>query len=57
VSELQKKEKAEVLSWYGHVERMEEERVVKRVYRSKVEGNRGRGRLKLRWVDGVKAVA
>jgi hypothetical protein len=44
-----------VLRWYGHVERMEEERVVKRVYMSNVEGSRKRGRPKLRWMDGVKA--
>jgi hypothetical protein len=35
---------------------MEEERVVKRVYMSNVEGSGGRGRPKLRWMDGVKAV-
>jgi hypothetical protein len=45
-----------VLRWYGHVvERMEEERVVKRVYMSNVEGSRGRGMAELRWMDGVKA--
>jgi hypothetical protein len=37
-----------VLKWYGHVERVEEERVVKIVYMAKVEGSRGRGRPKLR---------
>jgi hypothetical protein len=31
-----------VLRWYGHVERMEEERIVKRVYSAKVEGSRAR---------------
>jgi hypothetical protein len=35
------------------VDRMEEERVVKRVYMSNVEGSRKRGRPKLRWLDGV----
>jgi hypothetical protein len=44
-----------VFRWYGHLERMEEERVVKRLYMSNVEGSRGRGRPKLRWMDGVKA--
>jgi hypothetical protein len=44
-----------VLRWYGHVERMEEERVVKRIYMPKVEGSRIRGRPKLRWMDGVKS--
>jgi hypothetical protein len=44
-----------VLRWYGYVEKMKEERVVKRVYMSKVEGSRGRGRPKLKWMTGVKA--
>jgi hypothetical protein len=29
-----------VLRWYGHLERMEEEKVVKIVYRAKVQGTR-----------------
>ena len=34
-----------VLKWFGHVERMREERLAKRVYQGVyVEGNRGRGR-------------
>jgi hypothetical protein len=37
------------------VERIEEETVVKRVYRAKLEGRRGRVRLKLRWMDDVGA--
>ena len=32
------------LKWFGHVERMKGERLVKRVYQANVEGNRGRGR-------------
>ena len=43
-----------VLKWFGHVERMEEERSVKRVYRANVEGNRGRGRPQRRWRNEVK---
>jgi hypothetical protein len=35
-----------VLMWYGHVERMEEERVDKIMYISKVEGSRGRSKLR-----------
>ena len=37
-----------------HVERMEGERLVKKIYRAEVEGNRGRGRPRRRWMDGVK---
>ena len=42
-----------VLRWFGHMERMDEERVAKRVMRSEVEGNRGRGRPNLGWMNGV----
>jgi hypothetical protein len=45
-----------VWMWYGHVDRMKEERAVKRGYRSKVEGSRGKGRPKLWWMDVIKAV-
>ena len=31
-----------VLKWFGHVERMGEEKLVKRVYLANVEGNRVR---------------
>ena len=43
-----------VLRWFGHVERMEGERLVKKIYRAEVEGNRRRGRPRRRWMDAVK---
>ena len=43
-----------VLKWYGHVMREEEDRLVGRVTVGSVEGNRGRGRPKRRWIDGVR---
>ena len=43
-----------MLKWFGHVERMEEGRLVKKVNRANVEGNRGRGRPQRRWRDEVK---
>ena len=43
-----------VLRWFGHVERMENERMVKRVYESDVRGVRRRGRPRKCWMDGVK---
>jgi hypothetical protein len=48
-SELRIEERMDinVLRWYDHVERMEEERMVKRVYVAKVECSRTRGR----WMD------
>ena len=33
-----------VLKWFGHVERMGEERLVKRVYQANLEGKRGKER-------------
>ena len=33
---------------------MEGERLVKKIYRAEVEGNRRRGRPMRRWMDGVK---
>ena len=42
------------LRWFGHVERMESESLTKRVYVSEVDGDRGRGRPRLRWRDGVE---
>ena len=43
-----------VLRWFGHVERMGDERLVKRVYESEVTGVRRRGRPRKSWMNGVK---
>merc|ERR1712090_13213 len=45
-----------VLRWFGHVERMEGERLVRRVYDSDARGMRGRGRPRKCWIDGTKEV-
>ena len=42
------------LRWLGHVERMSEERVVKRLYQNTPEGSWGAGRPRLRWMDDVR---
>ena len=34
------------LNWFGHMERMEEERLNKRIYREELESTRGRSRPK-----------
>lgn len=52
---LSKRVDRKVLKWFGHVERMGSERLTKRVYTSEVRGTRGRGRPRLRWIDGVKS--
>ena len=40
--------------WFGHVERMGDEKIVKRVYESDVRCFRRRGRPRKCWMDGVK---
>ena len=43
-----------VLRWFGHVERMDEYRLARRVLMAEVSGGRVRGRPRLGWMDGVK---
>ena len=43
-----------ILRWFGHMERMDESRLVKRVYRGECVGYRGRGRPKNKWIGSVK---
>ena len=43
-----------VLKWFGHVERMDEYRMARRVLMAEVSGERVRGRPRLGWMDGVK---
>ncbi len=42
------------LRWFGHGERIRNEKFVKKVYLGSVEGTNRRGRLLGRWADGVK---
>ena len=42
------------LKWFGHVERIESESLTKSVYVSEVDWERGRGRPRLIWRDGVE---
>ena len=42
------------LRWAGHVERSEEEGILKRARNEKIPGRRARGRPKLRWSDVVE---
>ena len=46
-----------VLRWFGHVERMDEYHMARRVLMVEVSGGRVRGRPTLGWMDGVKAVS
>ena len=43
-----------VLRWFGHVERMENDRLLKRVMNAEVSGRGARGRPRFGWMDGVK---
>ena len=43
-----------VLRWFGHILRMNEGRMTKRVMNSCVSGSRPRGRPRFRWKDGVE---
>ena len=51
---MSKRINRKVLKWFGHVERMGDERLTKKVYKSEVGGERGVGRPRFRWIDGVK---
>ncbi len=53
VKKLAERAGQRVLRWFEHVERMEEERSVKKVSRSDVRGVRQRGRPRMGWLDSV----
>ncbi len=42
------------LRWFGHIERMEREEFVKKMYMSESVGPNSRGRPPVRWRDRVK---
>ena len=52
--ELAARVDSNVLRWFGHVERMENERLTKKVMNARAEGRNVRGRPRLGWMDGVK---
>ena len=43
-----------VLRWFGHVERMDEYLMARRVLMAEVSGGRVRGRPRLGWMDAVQ---
>ena len=43
-----------VLQWFGHAERMEKDRVAKRVYVGDCAGSHSVDRPQMRWIDTVK---
>ena len=42
------------LEWLGHVFRMNETRSVKKIFEGKLEGRRGKGRARLRWINDLE---
>ena len=52
--ELASRADQRVLRWFGHVERMDEYRMARRMLMAEVSGGRVRGRPRLSWMDGVK---
>ena len=44
----------DVLRWFTYVERMENDRIDKRVYVGDYSGDRSMGRPRKRWIDTVK---
>ena len=52
--ELASRADQRVLRWFGHVERMDDDRMARRVLMAQVSRGRVRGRPRLGWMDGVK---
>ena len=52
--ELASRADERVLRWFGHVERMDDYRLTRRVLMVEVSGRWVRGRPRLGWMDGVK---
>ena len=52
--ELARRADQRVLRWFGHVERMDEYRIARKVLMAEVSGGRVRGRPRFGWMDGVK---
>jgi hypothetical protein len=45
--------KGQRISWLGHLERMEENRMPKKIFTQELEGTRRRGRPRKRWKEEV----
>jgi len=46
--------KGQRISWLGHLERMEEDRMPKKIFTEELEGTRRRGRPRKRWKEEVE---
>ena len=54
VISLKKWIKGQRISWLGHLERMEEDRMPKKIFTQELEGTRRRGRLRKGWREEVE---
>jgi len=43
--------KGQRINWLGHLERMEEDRIPKKIFTQELEGTRRRGRPRKRWKE------
>ena len=48
--------KGKRISWLGHLERMEEDRMPKKIFTQELKGTRRRGRPRKRWKEEVERV-
>jgi hypothetical protein len=46
--------KGQGISWLGHLERMEEDRLPKKIFTQELEGTRRRGRPRKRWKEELE---
>jgi len=46
--------KGQRISWLGHLERMEKDRMSKKIFTQELEGTRRRGRPRKRWKEEVE---
>ena len=53
IGELASRADQRILKWFGHVERMDDYRMARRVLMAEVSGGRVQGRPRLGWLDGM----
>jgi len=53
-NKMDKRTKGQKISWLGPLERMEEDRMPKKIFTQELEGTRRRGRPKERWKEEVE---
>jgi len=46
--------KGQRTSWLGHLDRMEEDRMAKKIFTQELEGTRRRGRSRKRWKEEIE---